>query len=90
MARAPLPDSASGRLLADMDGGNNAPPLSVSEISGALKRVVEDRFGHVRIRGELSGFKRPASGHLYFALKDEADTAGQLAAAIRARKPGWT
>ncbi len=55
-----------------MDGGNNAPPLSVSEISGALKRVVEDRFGHVRIRGEISGFKRPASGHLYFALKDEA------------------
>ena len=72
MARAPLSDSGSGRLLADMDGGNNAPPLSVSEISGALKRVVEDRFGHVRIRGELSGFKRPASGHLYFALKDEA------------------
>ena len=72
MARAPLSDIGSGRLLADMDGGNNAPPLSVSEISGALKRVVEDRFGHVRIRGELSGFKRPASGHLYFALKDEA------------------
>lgn len=51
--------------------GDNAPPLSVSEISGALKRAVEGQFGHVRVRGELSGFKRAASGHLYFGLKDE-------------------
>lgn len=36
-----------------------------------LKRTVEDRFGHVRLRGELSGVKRAASGHLYCALKDE-------------------
>ena len=36
-----------------------------------LKRVVEDRFGFVRLRGELSGVKRAASGHLYLALKDE-------------------
>src|SRR5690606_27965336 len=44
---------------------------SVSEISALLKRAVEDRFGFVRIRGELSGVKRAASGHLYCALKDE-------------------
>lgn len=36
-----------------------------------LKRTVEDRFGFVRIRGEISGFKRAASGHLYCSLKDE-------------------
>ncbi len=51
--------------------GDNAPPLSVSEISNLLKRTVEDRFGFVRIRGEISGFKRAASGHLYCSLKDE-------------------
>lgn len=33
--------------------------------------MVEDRFGFVRIRGELSGVKRAASGHLYLSLKDE-------------------
>ena len=33
--------------------------------------MVEDRFGHVRLRGELSGVKRAASGHLYCALKDD-------------------
>lgn len=58
------------RLLAEATEGSNAPALSVSEISSALKRTVEDRFGHVRVRGEISGYKRAASGHLYFSLKD--------------------
>lgn len=65
------PDAeASARLLAEPKAGSNAPAMSVSEISNALKRTVEDRFGHVRVRGEISGFKRAASGHLYFSLKD--------------------
>ena len=51
--------------------GDNAAALSVSEISASLKRMVEDRFGFVRVKGELSGVKRAASGHLYLALKDE-------------------
>jgi exodeoxyribonuclease VII large subunit len=50
----------------------NATELSVSELSQALKRTVEDRFGHVRVRGEVSGWRGPhSSGHCYFALKDE-------------------
>ena len=51
--------------------GDNAEPLSVSELSARLKRTVEDRFGFVRLRGELSGVKRAASGHLYCCLKDD-------------------
>lgn len=51
--------------------GSNIPELSVSEVSMALKRTVEQSFSRVRIRGELSGFKRAASGHLYMALKDQ-------------------
>ena len=51
--------------------GDNAPAMSVSELSGALKRTVEDAFGHVRVRGEISGFKRHGSGHCYLTLKDE-------------------
>ena len=54
-----------------MAAGDNAAPLSVSELSASLKRVVEDRFGHVRLRGEISGWKRAASGHAYLALKDD-------------------
>jgi exodeoxyribonuclease VII large subunit len=59
-------------LLASERSGDNAPALSISEISAQLKRTVEDRFGFVRVRGELSGVKRAASGHLYMALKDES------------------
>ncbi len=49
---------------------SNVPEFSVSELSGSLKRTVEETFSHVRVRGEVSGFKRHSSGHLYFALKD--------------------
>lgn len=49
----------------------NLPELSVSEISAALKRTVEDAFPYVRVRGEISGLKVHSSGHIYFDLKDE-------------------
>jgi exodeoxyribonuclease VII large subunit len=49
---------------------HNRPALTVSELSQALKRMVESEFDHVRVRGEISGFKRHSSGHCYFALKD--------------------
>jgi exodeoxyribonuclease VII large subunit len=50
----------------------NAAEFSVSEIAQAVKRTVEDEFGHVRVRGEISGFRgQHASGHAYFTLKDE-------------------
>ncbi len=50
----------------------NTPEYSVSELAHALKRTVEDSYGHVRVRGEISGFKRAASGHVYLSLKDDA------------------
>ena len=49
---------------------SNLREYSVSELSQALRRSIEDGFGQVRVRGEISGFKRHASGHCYFALKD--------------------
>jgi exodeoxyribonuclease VII large subunit len=53
-------------------GLSNAPHYTVSELSSALRRTVEDAYGQVRVRGEISGFRGPhSSGHCYFALKDE-------------------
>ena len=50
---------------------SNAPEITVSELSSALKRAIEDRFGYVRVRGEISGYRGPhSSGHAYFCLKD--------------------
>lgn len=51
---------------------SNALEVTVTELSGKLKRTVEDTFGHVRVRGEISGYRGPhSSGHSYFSLKDE-------------------
>jgi exodeoxyribonuclease VII large subunit len=51
---------------------SNVPELSVSELANALKRTVEDRFGHVRVRGEITNYRGPhSSGHVYFCLKDQ-------------------
>jgi exodeoxyribonuclease VII large subunit len=53
------------------DAPSNLPEISVSDLSGAIKRTVEDAFGYVRVRGEISGYRGPsASGHVYFGLKD--------------------
>src|SRR5215211_627469 len=49
----------------------NAPEWSVSDLAQALRRTLEDNFGHVRLRGEISGYRGPhGSGHVYFSLKD--------------------
>ena len=49
----------------------NLPEQTVSELSASLKRTVEDAYGYVRVRGELSNVKQPASGHIYLDLKDD-------------------
>jgi len=51
---------------------SNALEVTVTELSSKLKRTVEDTFGHVRVRGEISGYRGPhSSGHSYFSLKDD-------------------
>jgi exodeoxyribonuclease VII large subunit len=59
----PAPGAAAPRA--------NLPEYTVSELSSALKRRIEESFSYVRVRGEVSGFKRHSSGHCYLALKDE-------------------
>ncbi len=60
-----MSDLSSERL------GGNLPEFTVSELSQAVKRTVEGTFQRVRVRGEVSGFLRAGSGHLYMTLKDE-------------------
>ena len=61
----------------------NIREWTVSELSAALRKTVEDAFGYVRVRGEISGYRGAhSSGHCYFALKDES-------AKIEAFRCGW-
>ncbi|SIQ73720.1 Exodeoxyribonuclease VII large subunit [Rhizobium sp. RU20A] len=58
--------------LFDADSPTNLTEYSVSELSGSIKRTVEQAFDQVRVRGEISGYRGPhSSGHAYFALKDD-------------------
>jgi exodeoxyribonuclease VII large subunit len=55
-----------------IEKASNAPEWSVSDLAGALKRTLEEAFGFVRLRGEISGYRGPhSSGHAYFSIKDE-------------------
>ena len=58
-------------LIDDPEIGLNDPEFSVSEISGAIKRVIEGEFSHVRIKGEVGRVSFPRSGHIYLDLKDD-------------------
>ena len=53
------------------NGPGNSPEFTVSEISGAVKRVIEGEFAHVRIRGEIGRVSTPRSGHVYMDMKDD-------------------
>ncbi len=57
----------------------NAPELTVSEVSGMVRRVVEGEFGHVRVRGEIGRVARPRTGHVYFDLKDDRSVLAAIA-----------
>lgn len=58
-------------LFEDSRPGENTPEFTVSEISGAVKKVIEGEFGRVRVRGEVGRVFVARSGHLYFDIKDD-------------------
>lgn len=64
----------------------NAPEYTVAELSGAIKRVIENEFGHVRLRAEVGRVSLPRSGHVYLDLKDDsASLAGIIWKGVAAR-----
>ena len=68
------PGAASGivaRMAEKEAAASNATEITVTELAGALRRTLEDRFAYVRVRGEITGYRGPhSSGHVYFSLKD--------------------
>jgi exodeoxyribonuclease VII large subunit len=70
MSSPPDYDPETGEILGEPK--SNLGEQTVTELSHALKRTLEDRFGHVRVRGEISGYRGAhSSGHCYFSIKDE-------------------
>ena len=75
---APPPNNSDNDgLVARTRQGDNAEPLTITEISTALKRTVEDRFGYVRVRGEISRVSRPGL-RVYSSVKSIPHVANGL------------
>jgi len=73
------PDSEAATPSNEQQGGGNAQAYSVSELAFALKRTIEDAYGFVRLRGELSKVTFHGNGHVYLDIKDErASIAGVI------------
>ncbi|SMP25826.1 exodeoxyribonuclease VII large subunit [Shimia sagamensis] len=73
-------------LIDDPREGENAPEFSVTELSGAIKRMIEGEFSHVRIKGEIGRVSFPRSGHVYLDLKDDRSViAGVMWKGVAAR-----
>jgi exodeoxyribonuclease VII large subunit len=70
-AQPPSETTMQGDLLDEIRPGSNLPEFTVGDLSKLLKRTVEETFGQVRVRGEISGLKAAPSGHVYFDLKDQ-------------------
>ena len=58
-------------LIDDPRPGQNMPEYTVSEVSGAVKKTLEDQFGRIRVRGEVGRVFTARSGHLYYDVKDD-------------------
>ena len=75
-------------LFDDPREGENAPEFSVTELSGAIKKMIEGEFSHVRIKGEIGRVSFPRSGHVYLDLKDDRSViAGVMWKGVAARVP---
>ena len=70
--------SENKAIMSELPENHNAPFITVSELSGAIKRTLEGSFDYVRVRGEISRPSFPASGHVYFTLKDDSHNLGAV------------
>ena len=66
--------------MTDVETASNVQAYSVSELAFALKRTLEDAYGFVRLRGEISKVTHHSNGHVYLTLKDERAAIGVASA----------
>ena len=56
-----------------MSLNSNSNYYTVTELNNSIKKIIENSFGIIRVKGEVSQLKKHSSGHLYFSLKDITD-----------------
>jgi exodeoxyribonuclease VII large subunit len=61
-------------LTVETPGRSPRNPISISDLTATIRDLLEEGLGEVWVAGEISNFRAPGSGHLYFTLKDETAT----------------
>lgn len=70
----PEPESLNLGLEVEMPGRSLRNPISISDLTATIRDLLEEGIGEVWVAGEISNFRAPGSGHLYFTLKDATAT----------------
>src|SRR5277367_4972162 len=87
--RAQTSDEPSLGLIVEMPGHSAQSPISVADLTTTIRDLLETGIGEVWVAGEISNFRAPGSGHLYFTLKDETATLSAVMFQREARRIGF-
>src|ERR1700761_4058207 len=87
--RASDNDTALPGLEVQEPGVSAQNPISVTDLTASIRELLETSLGEVWVAGEISNFRAPGSGHLYFTLKDETATLSAVMFMREARRVGF-
>jgi len=85
----PEKDSPTLGLEIETPGVSAQNPISVTDLTTTIRELLETGLGEVWVAGEISNFRAPGSGHLYFTLKDETATLSAVMFVREARRVGF-
>src|SRR5277367_7112911 len=87
--RAQTSDEPSLGLIVEMPGHSAQSPVSVTDLTATIRDLLETGLGEIWVAGEISNFRAPGSGHLYFTLKDSTATLSAVMFQREARRIGF-
>ena len=88
-AKRPVEAEPQLGLEVELPGASAQSPISVAELTGTIRELLETGIGEVWVAGEISNFRAPGSGHLYFTLKDASATLSAVMFQREARRVGF-
>src|SRR5271156_5141767 len=85
----PDKDELSLGLEVETPGVSAQNPISITDLTSTIRELLETGLGEIWVAGEISNFRAPGSGHLYFTLKDETATLSAVMFQREARRAGF-
>jgi exodeoxyribonuclease VII large subunit len=76
-------------LEVETPGASAQAPISITDLTSSIRELLETGLGEVWVAGEISNYRAPGSGHLYFTLKDETATLAAVMFQREARRVGF-